>query len=206
MFYFYDIKGMIEIEMAMKPDYIGAAIKKAALFFRREDASPISAETFLQLLQPLKENLYNFIFKSLNFSEDADDVFQETVLRAFKYKSSFNRKNPFKTWLFTIAHNEIKRYFNKKKKMQSTNIIREAEAVIDAGCERMVGDIYEVARQLAPNQRRVFFLFYDQRFSIREINEITGLKEGNIKFILNRSREKIKQKLGVKEKGVTHGR
>jgi len=199
---------MIEIEMCMKPDYdyLGAAVKKAAALFKKKEAATINAETFQQLLTPLKENLYNFIFKALNFSRDADDVFQETLLRAFKYRNSFKRKNPFKTWLFTIAHNEIKSYFNKNKKLPHTvnidleeqlNIVYDTETVVDAGYDQMVRDIYEVAQQLTPNQRRVFFLFYDQRFSIREISEITGLKEGNIKFILNQARKKIKKKLGV---------
>lgn len=193
----------------MKPDYhyLAAAVKKAAAFFNRKEAAAIGTETFQQLLNPLKENLYNFIFKALNFSQDAEDVFQETILRAFKYRYTFKRKNPFKTWLFTIAHNEIKSYFNKNKKLPHTvdidpeahlNIVHDTGTGGDAGHDRLVRDIYEVAQQLTPNQRRVFFLFYDQQFLIREISEITGLKEGNVKFILNQAREKIKTKLGVK--------
>jgi RNA polymerase sigma factor (sigma-70 family) len=65
----------------------------------------------------------------------------------------------------------------------------------DSADKSLVRDIYEVALQLAPRQREVFFLFYDQQFSMKEIVEITGLKEGNIKFILNQARGKIKQKL-----------
>jgi RNA polymerase sigma-70 factor (ECF subfamily) len=189
---------MIEMTMNMKPDYIGLAVKKAAAFFTREET--VAGETFLQLLNPVKENLYNFIYKTLSYSEDADDVYQETVLRAFKYRKSFDTDASFKTWIFTIAHNEIKGHFNKKKKSPaSASYCLELEDHLDfageAGDETLVHDIYEVARQLTPQQQRVFFLFYDQRFSLKEINEITGLKEGNIKFILNRAREKIKEKL-----------
>ena len=190
---------MIE-EMSMKPDILGAVIKKTAALFQKQEI--ITTEFFQYLLNPIKENLYNFIFKALNFSEDADDVYQETILRAFKYRKSYHRQSPFKTWIFTIAHNEIKRYFNKHKKNQDkVDLEHHADMMdgSDSDNQTLVRDIYEVARQLTPNRRRVFFLFYDQRFSIREISEITGLKQGNIKFILNRSREKIKQQLGLKE-------
>lgn len=182
--------------MSMKPDYIGLALKKAVAFFTREEA--VTGETFLQLLNPVKENLYNFIYKTLSYSEDADDVYQETVLRAFKYRNSFDPDASFKTWIFTIAHNEIKGHFNKKKKFPESHCLElddHLDFAGEVGDGTLVRDIYEVAKQLTPQQQRVFFLFYDQRFSLKEINEITGLKEGNIKFILNRAREKIKEKL-----------
>jgi RNA polymerase sigma-70 factor (ECF subfamily) len=187
---------MIEITMSMKPDYIGLALKKAAAFFTREEA--VTGETFLQLLNPVKENLYNFIYKTLSYSEDADDVYQETVLRAFKYRNSFDPNASFKTWIFTIAHNEIKCHFNKNKKSPASHCLEledHLDIADDSEDETLVHDIYEVAQQLTPQQQRVFFLFYDQRFSLKEIIEITGLKEGNIKFILNQAREKIKEKL-----------
>ncbi|MGD2086825.1 MAG: RNA polymerase sigma factor [Candidatus Aminicenantes bacterium] len=184
----------------MKPDILAAVIKKTTALFQKQEI--ITTEFFQFLLNPIKENLYNFIYKALNFSEDANDVYQETILRAFKYRKSYDRQSPFKNWIFTIAHNEIKRYFNKHKKIkEKVDLAEYADMMDDPGSDNqtMVGDIYEVARQLTPNQRRVFFLFYDQQFSIQEITEITGLKQGNIKFILNQSREKIKQKLGLKE-------
>ena len=180
--------------MSIHPDYFGTSLKKTAALFKKEKT--IDEETFKQLIKPLKENMYNFIYKALNFSEDADDVYQETVLRAFKYRNSYNRKNIFKTWIFTIANNEIKSYFKKNKKLQNTVDLEEHLHIIyDTGNEELVRAIYDMAQNLNPKQRRVFFLFYDHGFSIREIGEITRLKEGNIKFMLNQSREKIKEKM-----------
>jgi len=190
---------MIE-EISMKPDILGVVIKKTTALFQKPET--ITIEFFQYLLNPIKENLYNFIFKALNFCEDANDVYQETILRAFKYRQSYDQQYSFKTWLFTIAHHEVNRYFNKHKKLPGKVSLEEpADIIDDPGSDNriLVRDIYEVAQQLTPNQRRVFFLFYDQQFSIQEISEITGLKPGNIKFILNQSREKIKQKLGLKE-------
>ncbi len=179
---------------------------------RKEDT--ITAAVFRQWLQPLKESLYNFIYKALNYSEDADDLFQETVMRALKYIDSFDRGSSFKTWIFTIAHNEIKSYY-KKKKGKTGNIISTLHRVEDLergipadekSTERqLIADIYEIAAGFKPKQRKVFFLFYDSRFSIAEISRITGLKEGNIKFILNRARKKIKENFGLAVQGTDNG-
>jgi len=67
--------------MSINPDYFSTAMKKTAALFKKDKT--IDEEIFKQLLNPVKENIYNFIYKALNFAEDADDVYQETVLRAF---------------------------------------------------------------------------------------------------------------------------
>jgi RNA polymerase sigma-70 factor, ECF subfamily len=190
------------IEMTMKQDILSSTARKAAAFFRIGKNTEISTEAFQVLLEPVKEHLYNFILKALNFSEDADDVYQETVLRAFKYKKGYDDNRPFKTWIFTVAHNEIKSYFNKRKKTPlPVDPTFHGNIVIDTGNEKLVRDIYEIAGNLNPNHRKVFFLFYDQHFSISDISRITGLKEGNIKFILNRAREQIKSNLNLDPTG-----
>jgi RNA polymerase sigma-70 factor (ECF subfamily) len=169
--------------------------------------SEMSSTSFQQLIIPFEEKLYNFIFKALNFSQDADDVFQETVLRAFKYRNSFKirafkyrnsfkTKGSFRTWLFSIASNEIRSYFNKNKNLiGKCNSLDCENIVCDVDNKTRVQDVYDVAESLDPKKRQVFFLFYYNRFSINEIKEITGIKEGNIKFILNQCRGEIKSKL-----------
>ena len=72
-------------------------------------------ETFLTYLLPVKKHLYNFVQKTSNFSPDADDIFQDTLLKAFRYFHSFNHSKNFKTWVFTIAHNLLKDAFREKQ-------------------------------------------------------------------------------------------
>lgn len=197
---------MKDVEMSLNLNF-RPVLKDAFSFIKKEKR--VDALAFREMLNPVKENLYNFIFKALNFSEDAEDVFQETVLRALKYINSFKTDNSFKTWIFTIAHNEIKGYYRKNKD-KNRNLLsdgpwgEDVEAEISAENENvekdLVRDIYEIAAGLNPKQRKVFFLFYDNKFSLKEISNITGLKEGNIKFILNQSRGIIKDGLGVKSK------
>lgn len=195
---------MKDVEMRLNLSF-EPVLKNTFSFLKKEKA--VNTAAFREMLEPVKHNLYNFIYKALNFSEDADDVFQETVLRALKYIKSFKPNRSFKTWIFTIAHNEIKGYYKRssdKSRMMpgalwGENVEEEIAGDIDCAEKELVKDIYEIAAGLKPQQRRVFFLFYDNKFSIKEINNITGLKEGNIKFILNQSRERIKEELGVKD-------
>lgn len=151
---------------------------------------------FWELVSPHKHKLYNFIRKSLNFSEDANDVFQETVLRALRYFRSYKKEKKFTTWLFTIAHNEIKKHFKKASKHTSFNDMDRLKAPEPDDSQELVKEVYQYAESLKPNQREVFFLFYYSGFTISEVSQITKLKPGNIKFILNQARTSLKEIFG----------
>jgi len=155
-------------------------------------------EGFESRLEPLKDGLYGFILKSLGFNEDAADVYQETVLRAFKYRKGFKRDRSFKTWIFSIANNEVRRYFRKAK--HTLSIDRETIFGMmpgkEADKEQRVYEIFAAAAFLTERQKRMFFLFYESGFSIREIAQITGTTENNVKVTLNQSRARIRSHLG----------
>lgn len=150
---------------------------------------------FWERLSPHKLKLYNFIHKSLNFSEESDDVFQETILRALKYFKSYKKERNFGTWLFSIAHNEIKRHFKKAGKRPTSNDV-EGLGISSTKQQDLVKDIYLYAERLQPRHREVFFLFYYSGFTISEISRIIRLKEGSIKAFLNQARNTLRELLG----------
>jgi len=156
-------------------------------------------ELFWELLAILQKKLFNFLHRALNFSEDSQDVYQEVVIRAWKYFSSFDRQQNFSTWIFTIAHNEMKKYFNQRQKEQKVIplelLVADPPAPVD---DPTVALIYGAARQLPLRQREVFFLFYYNKFSIAEIAAISGLRQGNVKFILSSGREAVRRALEAK--------
>ncbi len=179
------------------------------LMFNREEGLRIGvfrmkrsgelAETgtlFWELVKPHKQKLYNFIQKSLNFSEDANDIFQDTVLRAFKYFKSYSKEKNFHTWLYTIAHNEIKRHYKKARKHAPITDMDRLKAPEANDSQELVKEIYRFAKSLKPRQREVFFLFYYSGFTISEVSHITDLKAGNIKFLLNQARNSLKRIFG----------
>ncbi len=164
------------------------------LFRKRDRAVGISVKEFENELTSLQRALYNYITKSLNFIEDADDVYQETITRAYKYLGSYKTElSKFRTWIFRIASNEIKRYYSTQK--EDRRLVDRESAPAANEADETVIRIYEAASTLTSTQRRIFFLFYEQGFSIKEIAGITELKEGNIKTVLSHARTKIREVL-----------
>lgn len=160
-------------------------------------------ETFLAYLLPVKKHLYNFVQKASNFSPDADDIFQDTLLKAFRYFHSFDRGKNFKTWIFTIAHNLLKDAFREKQlrhwpvSLEEVGEIAADEDQTDTAVSNDVQEIYTIAAALKPRHREVFFLYYYNEFTISEIIEITGLTRANIKFMLHQARKAIKKVMEV---------
>jgi len=168
---------------------------------RREREDAERAAAFWEKLDPSKAKLYNFIRKSLGFSVESDDVYQETVLRAFQYVRTYQEGRSFEAWLFGIAHNEIRKHFRKSSRVPVTIEIERWITADNLPDRILAGEVYRVAENLKPRFREVFFLFYDAEFSIKDISRITGLREGNVKLILNRIRKILKARLGA-----SHGR
>jgi RNA polymerase sigma factor (sigma-70 family) len=153
-------------------------------------------EAFGRLIEPLQGKLYGYIRKAMNFSADADDVFQETVLRAFRFLPAF-RPGSFAVWLFAIAHNEARRFQGRNARRRNEPLDpSNAAPVVDPAQTTLVDEVYAVAVRLPERGRRVFFLFYDSGFSVAEIAAITGLSRANVKFLLFRARRLVRAELG----------
>lgn len=169
----------------------------------KKETTSLAEETelFLKYLLPVKKHLYNFIRKSMNFSPESDDVFQDTLLKSFRYLYSFDRNRNFKTWIFSIAYNLTKDAFRKKEPFCYQISIEETKDFENIANQKEIAvevlEIYAAAAKLSPRQRRIFFLYYYNEFDISEIVKITGLTRANIKFILYQSRKVIKRVLEV---------
>jgi RNA polymerase sigma-70 factor (ECF subfamily) len=162
------------------------------------DLPELKRAEYIERIDPVKRKLYNFINKSMNFNPDGDDIYQEALLKGFKYFHSYNPERAFTSWLFTIANNLIKDYYRKNR----SELPLESDQIsdgVDQDRSLMVTDIYHAVGELKPHHRRIFFLFYYNEFKITEISNITGLSQSNIKFILAQSRKRLKKYLEVPE-------
>ncbi|RKY84375.1 RNA polymerase subunit sigma-24, partial [candidate division KSB1 bacterium] len=70
---------------------------------------------FTELLNKYRVATFNLVYKMVKNREEADDIVQETFIKAFNALSSFNEKYAFSTWLFKIATNNCIDFLRKKK-------------------------------------------------------------------------------------------
>jgi len=159
---------------------------------------------FAYLINKYKDMAYTIAIKIVKSHEDAEEVAQDSFLKAFEKLNTFKGNAKFSTWLYTIVYrNSITKI--RKKKVDTSGI---DDYVIDNHSE---GDdfpqieamkneeqqkyVKEAVNKLPEKDALLITLFYMNDNSVEEIEEITGLSQSNVKVKLFRARKKLNQTL-----------
>lgn len=158
---------------------------------------PKTRETaFNQLVDLYKERLYWQIRRMVLTHEDADDVLQNTFIKAWQGLDTFRGEAQLSTWLFRIAANETLNFLEKKRSRLS--IDDEAGAV----AEQLESDPYfdgdETERQLQQaiarlpeRQRQVFLMKYYDEMPYEEMSRVLDTSVGALKASYHHAVKKI---------------
>ena len=115
--------------------------------------------------------------------EFAEDISQQSFLRAYKYLKSFNTKKKFRQWLTGIAVNCYKDLSHKEGQYLSLEVIDEPSYTPDLGGNT---GFFELIKPLAEDERTIY------EYQIDEIAEVVGLKPGTVKSKISRALEKLR--------------
>lgn len=169
-------------------------------------------QAFSKLVEQTSTRIYSLGLRMLGNEQDAEDLLQETYLKALKALPNFEKRSSINTWLFRIAANEALMMLRKRKTGANTIDIdrgdEEDEApieILDFCClpeQEMVSaetriQLTKAADRLSPVLRIVFQLRDVDGFSVQETAEILGISEDAVKTRLVRARLKLREELSV---------
>lgn len=165
--------------------------------------SPEQRHQFSQQLLAAIPKLRAFALSLAGHADHADDLVQDTLMKAWNHQSRFQPGTNIRAWLFTILRNQ---YFSQLRKRR-----REVE---DAGGD-YAGSITTPAEQesqldmadlriallhLPLDQREAVVLVGASGFSYQEVAEICGVPVGTVKSRVNRGRNKLAVLLGLPDR------
>jgi RNA polymerase sigma-70 factor, ECF subfamily len=158
-------------------------------------------QAFALLVDEYKTPIYNLAFRMTRSKGDADDLTQETFIRAYINLERFSPKQKFFTWLYTLSINIIRNHLRKVKNDDLLNRTRNIqceenesqspEAQIIATQESNKIDLALLT--LKYESRVMLIMKYQQELSFEEIAEITGKSVSAVKMQVYRSLEKLEQ-------------
>ncbi len=156
--------------------------------------------------------LYHFAYRLTNDEDDANDLVQDTYLKAYRFITSFERGSNAKAWLFRILKNSFINNYRKNTKEPTQIDYEEAEVFLNTGkavwsdsidlrdkiFRSLVGDeITNALNSLPVDFKTVIILCDIEEFSYEEIAKITDIPVGTVRSRLHRARKLLKEKLAV---------
>lgn len=161
---------------------------------------------FSYLIEKYKNMAYTIAIKIVKNNEDAEEIAQDSFLKAYNKLNTFKGNSKFSTWLYTIVYRNAISKVRKKKiittdiddhvinNYQSDHDFPQIEAIKNKEQEIYVK---KIINKLPETDALLITLFYLNESKVDEIEEITGLTRTNIKVKLHRARKKLYSELSV---------
>jgi len=155
---------------------------------------------FGELVERYQSFVFTIIVRMVKVREEAEEVAQDTFIKAFESLSSFRGESKFSSWLYSIAYRKALDRIRKNKKYQASELLEEVTENEAGSYENGLYQLEEKERkqqiqdgimQLPEVDAALITLYYFEDQSVKEIAAITKLSEENIKVKLYRSRKKM---------------
>lgn len=134
------------------------------------------------------DSILRLAYSYLHNRSDAEEVLQDTLIRLFQTRPSFESRDHEKAWLLRVAANLSKNRlaYNKRRAADALQDTLAAEERED------LSFVWEAVKALPSNYRDVIHLFYCEGYSTAQIAEILDRKETTVRSALSRGRQKLR--------------
>ena len=130
----------------------------------------------------------------------ADDLVQETLVKAWAHADSFAPGSNMRAWLVTILRNTFFSHYRKSaREVQDSDNVHAEQTPVKGEQEATVsmGDVQRALNKLAPEHREILLMIGIAELSYEETAEICNIAVGTVKSRLNRARVKLAEHLGL---------
>ena len=148
--------------------------------------------------------VFGYIFKQVKDRNVAEEIVQNTFIKAFRNLGNFDRHKPFLPWILKIARNDLMDYYRRESKRNAVNIDENFQNIIDKNSEPIrileekerLREIDNIINSMNYKYRVLIILKYFQGMSYEEISKELNISVGKVKWRLYEAR-----KLFIREYG-----
>lgn len=159
-----------------------------------------NASAFSYFVETYQHMAITIAYRICGNMQDAEDVVQESFVKAYRNLHTFRRESKFSSWLYRIVYNTAITHFNAPVwKYESDTPLTDLSLQSDFDVESKIAEteqavmITDVLEEMSKSDALLLTLYYLEDHSVKEVAEIIGLNESNVKVRLFRARQLFKQ-------------
>ena len=153
---------------------------------------------FEELLHQHISSAETYVKYKVSSKEDAEDILQETYVRAFRSFNSLKSEESFKPWLISIARNKVNDYYRKKAEI--LEIPYDDEVIHEVSLNRTVrSSVSDTLEKLDDNDRKILYLYYWHDLPQKDIAEKLGIPVGTVKSRIFKARKRFEEEYPKEE-------
>ncbi len=174
-----------------------------------KEAQRGSILAFESLVKKYDRHVVQVAYSMVNNTQDAEDIYQEVLVRVYKNLHRFAFKSEFSTWLYRVVVNYCINFQKKRRRLKAYSIDNEFQNGVENWKKSVQSEeqnpeqsflnlelsreIEKALQQLSPKQKTVFILRHYHGHKLKEIAEIIKCSEGTVKNYLFRATQKMQR-------------
>ena len=155
---------------------------------------------FSYLVEKYRDMVYGLSLKMLKNTEDAEELAQDTFVKAFQSIQTYKGSAKFSTWLYRIAYNAAITFMRKKKmalfsldeqRLTDRDELKINNQLDEIDPDELAGNLKKAMDALPGDDQVLVTLYYYEDQRVEDIAQITGLTASNVKVKIHRARKKM---------------
>ncbi len=159
-----------------------------------------NTSAFAYFVNTYQEMAVNIAYRICENMQDAEDVVQESFVKAYKNLHTFRLESKFSTWLYRIVFNTAVTFTKAKMWVvddEVETVAHDVSSELDTTSQIELNETSEIVSHVLSKMPKAYgltlTLFYLEDHSVKEVAEITGLNNSNVKVMLFRARKMFKE-------------
>jgi len=162
-------------------------------------------QAYAELVKRHQRFVFTLAMRFAKAREDAEEIAQDTFIKAYRSLSAFQGQSKFSTWLYSIVYTTAMTFLRKKRvdtySIDDENTFIQVEDQLSRydvnNAENKSRSFYlnQAIAQLLPDDAAIITMFYQGEQSLDEIGKMMGMEANTIKVKLFRARQRLKEKL-----------
>jgi RNA polymerase sigma-70 factor (ECF subfamily) len=151
-------------------------------------------DSFAELVRLYQDRIFSYLWRLTGNAHDAEDIAQDTFLKAYQAMHRFDGSGSFTSWLFVIAKRTALNHLRDSRREVASETAEEVDQASPALLLEQADEqnsLWSMARRLKPAQYEALWLRYGEGLSVAETARVMGMGQIRVRVLIHRGRGQL---------------